>query len=201
MKAFVSFVRSYSKHEASYIFRLSELNLASVAIAYGLLRLPRMPELAEQDLSKWKDAEVDVSLPPLPFVAHAFSDHRRSISGTISLTLMRRAKPSAVQIWRPKRKSRKLGPGQRLRKRGHTRKTSVPNKVTNARSAYLRLPRRKRCQMPKKIPILKLRSSKTKGKPSERKKTGRRASRPWVYMICDIAKRCRHSSSAYSPAL
>src|ERR1700761_3329906 len=39
-KAFVSFVQAYSKHEASYIFRLKELDLIGVARSFGLLRLP-----------------------------------------------------------------------------------------------------------------------------------------------------------------
>jgi ATP-dependent RNA helicase DDX55/SPB4 len=60
MKAFVSFVRAYSKHEASYVFRLKDLDLIGIAKSYGLLRLPRMPEL--KDLEGWEDADVDVSL-------------------------------------------------------------------------------------------------------------------------------------------
>ncbi|KAH6914898.1 ATP-dependent rRNA helicase spb4 [Coprinopsis sp. MPI-PUGE-AT-0042] len=48
IKAFVSFVRAYSKHEASYIFRVKDLDLVGVAKSFGLLRLPRMPELRAQ---------------------------------------------------------------------------------------------------------------------------------------------------------
>lgn len=59
-RAFVSFVRSYSKHEASYIFRLADLDLPAVAMSYGLLRLPKMPEFKDADLFNWSVAEVDV---------------------------------------------------------------------------------------------------------------------------------------------
>ena len=59
-KAFVSFVRAYSKHEASYVFRIKNLDLVGVAKAYGLLRLPKMPELKGKS-ERWTDAEVDVS--------------------------------------------------------------------------------------------------------------------------------------------
>ncbi|RKP35960.1 P-loop containing nucleoside triphosphate hydrolase protein, partial [Dimargaris cristalligena] len=45
MRAFVSFVRSYSKHDANYIFRLKDLDLGQAAEGYALLMLPRMPEL------------------------------------------------------------------------------------------------------------------------------------------------------------
>ncbi|KAN0123786.1 P-loop containing nucleoside triphosphate hydrolase protein [Russula decolorans] len=58
-KAFVSFIRAYSKHEASYIFRLKSLDFVGIAESYGLLRLPRMPELKSIDTSHWHDADVE----------------------------------------------------------------------------------------------------------------------------------------------
>ncbi|ESK96000.1 atp-dependent rrna helicase spb4 [Moniliophthora roreri MCA 2997] len=58
-KAFVSFVRAYSKHEASYIFRVKDLDLVGLAKSYGLLRLPKMPELKDVSLSEWQDADID----------------------------------------------------------------------------------------------------------------------------------------------
>ncbi|KAM0788106.1 hypothetical protein ACM66B_001273 [Microbotryomycetes sp. NB124-2] len=58
MKAFVSFVKSYSKHEASYIFQLKELDLGAVATSYGLLRMPKMPELKDRKVT-FEDVEVD----------------------------------------------------------------------------------------------------------------------------------------------
>lgn len=60
MKAFVSFVQAYSKHEASYIFRVKDLDLVGVAKSFGLLRLPKMPELKSVDREGWEDAEVSV---------------------------------------------------------------------------------------------------------------------------------------------
>ncbi|KIY71450.1 DEAD-domain-containing protein [Cylindrobasidium torrendii FP15055 ss-10] len=58
-KAFVSFVRAYTKHEASYIFRLKDFDLVGAAKAYGLLRLPKMPELKDADREGWSDEVVD----------------------------------------------------------------------------------------------------------------------------------------------
>ncbi|KDQ56242.1 hypothetical protein JAAARDRAFT_158206 [Jaapia argillacea MUCL 33604] len=58
-KSFVSFVRAYCKHEASYIFRIKDLDLVGVAKSFGLLRLPRMPELKDANTNDWTDAEVD----------------------------------------------------------------------------------------------------------------------------------------------
>ncbi|RKP14812.1 P-loop containing nucleoside triphosphate hydrolase protein, partial [Piptocephalis cylindrospora] len=62
IKAFVSHVQSYSKHEASYIFRLKDLPIGRVAKGYGLLRLPKMPELSgsggQEGFTPW---EGDIS--------------------------------------------------------------------------------------------------------------------------------------------
>lgn len=44
-KAFVSWLRSYSKHQASSIFRVADLDWEALGKAWGLLRLPKMPEL------------------------------------------------------------------------------------------------------------------------------------------------------------
>ncbi|KAG5221820.1 ATP-dependent rRNA helicase [Salix suchowensis] len=60
-KAFVSFVRAYSKHEASYIFRIKDLDLVGAAKSFGLLRLPKMPELQQTNRAQWADADVNVS--------------------------------------------------------------------------------------------------------------------------------------------
>ena len=58
----MSFVRSYSKHEASYIFDLHQLNLVAVARSYALLRLPKMPELKNVPRDGWGDTEVEVRI-------------------------------------------------------------------------------------------------------------------------------------------
>lgn len=47
-RAFVSHIQAYSKHECSYILRVSDLNLGRVATGYGLLKMPLMPELKGQ---------------------------------------------------------------------------------------------------------------------------------------------------------
>ncbi|KAF8974539.1 DEAD-domain-containing protein [Flammula alnicola] len=58
VKAFVSFVRAYSKHEASYIFRIKDLDLVGLAKTFGLLRLPKMPELKTANRELWQDADI-----------------------------------------------------------------------------------------------------------------------------------------------
>ncbi|KAJ3064627.1 ATP-dependent RNA helicase ddx55 [Quaeritorhiza haematococci] len=49
-KAFVSWVRSYTEHQASYIFRFKDIDAGSLARAFGLLKLPKMPELQNREI-------------------------------------------------------------------------------------------------------------------------------------------------------
>ncbi|KAI8897322.1 P-loop containing nucleoside triphosphate hydrolase protein [Globomyces pollinis-pini] len=57
--AFVSWVRSYREHQAGFIFQLKSLDLGSVARSFGLLRLPRMPELKSLNV-EFEEVDVDV---------------------------------------------------------------------------------------------------------------------------------------------
>lgn len=47
-RALVSHVKAYSKHECSLLLRVKDLDLGRVASSYGLLRLPKMPEMKEK---------------------------------------------------------------------------------------------------------------------------------------------------------
>ncbi|KAI1629987.1 ATP-dependent rRNA helicase spb4 [Exophiala viscosa] len=58
-KAFVSWVRSYSKHQASSIFRVADIDWADHASAWGLLKMPKMPELKTWDRSTYKARTMD----------------------------------------------------------------------------------------------------------------------------------------------
>ncbi|PON29743.1 ATP-dependent rRNA helicase SPB4 [Trichoderma gamsii] len=58
-KAFVSWVRSYAAHQATSIFRVSDLDWADLGNAWGLLRLPRMPELRTWSGDKMLGVEMD----------------------------------------------------------------------------------------------------------------------------------------------
>jgi ATP-dependent RNA helicase DDX55/SPB4 len=58
-KAFVSWTRSYSKHQASSIFRLSDLDWSDLAEGWGLLKMPKMPELKKWDRNSLHLPEID----------------------------------------------------------------------------------------------------------------------------------------------
>jgi ATP-dependent RNA helicase DDX55/SPB4 len=60
-RAFVSWVQSYSKHQASSIFRIEDLDWTDLGNAWGLVRLPKMPELKKWDGDKSLGVKIDMS--------------------------------------------------------------------------------------------------------------------------------------------
>jgi len=69
-RGFVSWVKAYSKHQASSIFRVADLDWAELGSAWGLVRLPKMPEL--------KNWEGDKSLGvKLNMAEYAYKDKIR----------------------------------------------------------------------------------------------------------------------------
>uniref|UniRef100_A0A8C1LY83 ATP-dependent RNA helicase n=1 Tax=Cyprinus carpio TaxID=7962 RepID=A0A8C1LY83_CYPCA len=59
MKAFVSCVQAYAKHECSLIFRIKDLDFAALARGFALLRLPKMPELRGKTFPDFKQEAID----------------------------------------------------------------------------------------------------------------------------------------------
>lgn len=58
-KAFVSWVRSYAAHQATAIFRSSELDWADLGHGWGLLRMPKMPEIKAWQGDRTLGIEMD----------------------------------------------------------------------------------------------------------------------------------------------
>lgn len=54
-KAFVSYIQAYSKHDCSYLLQVKELPIGAVAATYGLLQLPKMPELKKRILTDFPE--------------------------------------------------------------------------------------------------------------------------------------------------
>lgn len=69
-RAFPSFVRAYSKHQASSIFRVVDLDWAQLGNGWGLLKLPNMPELKKWDGDKKLGLTID-------FKNYAYQDKQR----------------------------------------------------------------------------------------------------------------------------
>ncbi|CAM8916570.1 unnamed protein product [Rhodiola kirilowii] len=51
LRAFVSYFRAYKEHHCSYIFRWKELEVGKLAMGYGLLQIPAIPEVKHNSLS------------------------------------------------------------------------------------------------------------------------------------------------------
>ena len=66
VRAFVSFVRAYKCHILKHIFSFENLELGHLAMMFGLLQLPKMPELKDSDTligyTEMKDVDID-SIP------------------------------------------------------------------------------------------------------------------------------------------
>ena len=58
-RGFVSWVRSYSKHQASSIFRIGDLDWKDLGNAWGLLKLPKMPEIKNWEGDKSLGVDTD----------------------------------------------------------------------------------------------------------------------------------------------
>lgn len=69
-RAFVSWVQAYSKHTASSIFRVADLSWTELGEAWGLLKLPKMPELRNWDGDRKLGVQVD-------FDRYAYKDKQR----------------------------------------------------------------------------------------------------------------------------
>ncbi|XP_043253012.1 probable ATP-dependent RNA helicase DDX55 homolog [Colletes gigas] len=60
-RAFVSYIQAYNKHECNLILRLKDIDLGKLALSFGLLRMPRMPELKGRDTSAFEPENIDTN--------------------------------------------------------------------------------------------------------------------------------------------
>lgn len=60
-RAVVSYIQSYQKHECNLILRLKDLDLGKVFMGFGLLKVPRMPEVKGRDLSVFQEIDIDIN--------------------------------------------------------------------------------------------------------------------------------------------
>jgi len=60
-RAFVSYVQAYSKHECNLILQLKDIDLGKLAMGFGLLKMPKMPELKGKNVSSFVGLDIDVN--------------------------------------------------------------------------------------------------------------------------------------------
>lgn len=101
-RAFVSWAKSYSKHQASSIFRVSDLDWTELGQAWALIRLPKMPEL--------KTFTGDRSLgltPPINMREYAYADKIREKARLEAMAKEEEERANGVAEVRVKRKREK----------------------------------------------------------------------------------------------
>lgn len=124
-RGFVSWVRSYSKHQASSIFRIGDLDWGDLGNAWGLLKLPKMPELKKWEGDKSLGVDMDWN-------AYAYKDKKREdmrkqasaekneVSVTSAKAPSRPAKKQPKRAWSDKldaREEREMRRGKKRTKR------------------------------------------------------------------------------------
>nr|XP_004668548.1 ATP-dependent RNA helicase DDX55 isoform X1 [Jaculus jaculus] len=64
MKAFVSYIQAYAKHECNLIFRIKDLDFANLAQGFALLKMPKMPELRGKQFPEFVPVDIDTDMIP-----------------------------------------------------------------------------------------------------------------------------------------
>ncbi|XP_077505238.1 ATP-dependent RNA helicase DDX55 [Amblyomma americanum] len=64
VRAFVSYIQAYSKHECYLLFRIKDLDFAKVAEGFALLKMPYMPELRGKKIEGFQPSNIDVKSIP-----------------------------------------------------------------------------------------------------------------------------------------
>jgi ATP-dependent RNA helicase DDX55/SPB4 len=85
-RAFVSWVKSYSKHQASSIFRTADLDWADLGNAWALVKLPKMPELKTWEGDKTLGIELDLD-------TYVYKDKAREAARLVALEEYRNSEP------------------------------------------------------------------------------------------------------------
>ncbi|CDO92662.1 unnamed protein product [Kluyveromyces dobzhanskii CBS 2104] len=77
VRSYVAFMKYYSKHTASSIFRFQTMDFIGIAKFYGLLRLPRMPEITRYASADQIPDEGWLVSPPVDLDNFAYVDKQK----------------------------------------------------------------------------------------------------------------------------
>ena len=109
-RGFVSWVKAYSKHQASSIFRVTDVDWEDAGTAWGLLKLPKMPEL-----KKWGG---DKSLGNvLDFTVYAYKDKQREQARKKVMEEREETQPNLINLQSPLQRPKKRAWSQKLDQR------------------------------------------------------------------------------------
>ena len=105
-RAFVSYVRGYKEHHCRFIFRQKELQLARLARAMGLLRLPRMKEIRKAPKATLQGFEESgVNPDEVPYLDRAREKQR--LKAVAEQEAARAANPEAFEDTKREREKRR----------------------------------------------------------------------------------------------
>ncbi|CAN7993628.1 unnamed protein product [Ixodes hexagonus] len=76
VRAFVSFIQAYRKHECYLLFRIKDLDFAKLAEGFALLKMPYMPELRGKSIGRFQASSIDVK--NIPYKDKAREKHRQA---------------------------------------------------------------------------------------------------------------------------
>jgi ATP-dependent RNA helicase DDX55/SPB4 len=85
-RGFVSWVKAYSKHQASSIFRVADLDWTDLGNSWGLVHLPKMPELKKWDGDRTLGVKIDMS-------EYAYKDKAREKARRAAMEEAKNAQP------------------------------------------------------------------------------------------------------------
>lgn len=117
IRAFVSYIKAYSKHECYLLFRMKDLDFAKVAQGFALLKMPYMPELRGKKIQGFQPSGIDVKAIP-------YKEKSREKQRQEKLSSMQEGSKSDTKSIKKKGKQRPFAKNVRLNPRqGKKRKT------------------------------------------------------------------------------
>lgn len=108
MRAFVSYVQSYAKHECYMIFQLKRLDFGRLATGFGLIKVPKMPELKGKQLENF--CEVPVDIDDIKYSDKTLEKQRQKKLKEYTEIKKKLSRPSKSEAWSKKKeqKERKM---------------------------------------------------------------------------------------------
>ncbi|XP_075223190.1 ATP-dependent RNA helicase DDX55 [Lycorma delicatula] len=124
-RAFVSYIYAYGKHECNIILRVKDLNFGKLAKGFGLLRLPKMPELKNKCISDFTPYEID-------FNTISYKDKQKEVARQAKLKLYKETgswpnKTKCIKRvnsipWSKNKQTKAERQERRLKKKGYRKK-------------------------------------------------------------------------------
>lgn len=133
MKAFVSYVRAYTKHECSAILRLKDINLCKVANSYGLIQMPKMPELKNSNMADFIRPCFDFNLNELRY-KNQQKEKLRLEKAKLNIGTQKRLKKYKANAWELTKKAKLDSKNKKLSRRLKKNLKNIPNDLTEKKT-------------------------------------------------------------------